>query len=224
MNRSTSHALGIALVLSLSVACSDDEQDGTGTGGSGGSGGGSAGSSASGTGGNPSAGGGSVGGGGGSSGAGGALTGCATAGGPMCPPDQECCTGVPYPEEGACYKECTLKSDRAIKDGFQSVDRSAVLERLAGLEVTEWSYSRDGESVRHMGPIAQDFRQAFGLGTDGEHIHTVDGQGVTIAAVQALYQRLQQLQVDNDRLRSDQRALEARLRQLEGSRGSSGRR
>jgi hypothetical protein len=108
-----------------------------------------------------------------------------------------------------------MLSDRARKEGFEPVDRSALLERLAALEITEWSYSSDGAAVRHVGPMAQDFRGAFGLGADDQHIQAVDGQGVTIAAVQALYERLEQLRQENDALKRNQDALEKRLREVE---------
>jgi hypothetical protein len=222
--RSSSKGGWLLVSVLLLSACSDDDSDGATDTASNGAGGAAAGSGATGNGAGgsstgPSAGGGSVGGSGGSSGVGGGpVTGCATRGGPECPTGEMCCTGVPYPEEGACHRQCDMDSDSAIKDGFQSVDRGSVLERLATIDVTEWSYRRDGSAIRHMGPVAQDFREAFGLGTDGEHIHTVDGQGVTIAAVQALHDRVRQLQSDNEQLRRDQQALEARLRELERSR------
>jgi hypothetical protein len=40
--------------------------------------------------------------------------------------------------------------------------------------------------------MAQDFREAFGVGTD-KAIHLVDVAGVLIASVQALYAELRQL-------------------------------
>jgi len=43
-----------------------------------------------------------------------------------------------------------------------------------------------------VGPTAQDFRAAFGLGEDDRHISTVDSEGVALAAIQALYRLSQQ--------------------------------
>ena len=42
-----------------------------------------------------------------------------------------------------------------------------------------------------MGPMAQDFSAAFGLGEDDKHISTVDADGVALAAIQGLHQQLQ---------------------------------
>ena len=47
-------------------------------------------------------------------------------------------------------------------------------------------------SVRHLGPMAQDFRQAFGLGEDDRHISSSDADGVALAAIQGLNQKLEE--------------------------------
>ena len=46
-------------------------------------------------------------------------------------------------------------------------------------------------SVRHVGPMAQDFHAAFGLGGDDKHINTVDADGVALAAIQGLNQKVE---------------------------------
>jgi hypothetical protein len=38
--------------------------------------------------------------------------------------------------------------------------------------------------------VAQDFQSAFGLGTDDKSIGTVDADGVALAAIQGLNQKL----------------------------------
>ena len=48
-----------------------------------------------------------------------------------------------------------------------------------------WKY-RNEEKVRHIGPTAQDFRAAFGVGYDDKTIATVDADGVAMAAIQGL--------------------------------------
>jgi len=39
--------------------------------------------------------------------------------------------------------------------------------------------------VLHLGPVAQDFHAAFGLGADDKHIATVDADGVALAPSRA---------------------------------------
>jgi hypothetical protein len=53
--------------------------------------------------------------------------------------------------------------------------------------VSTWNYTAQDGSIRHMGPMAQDFRAAFGLGEDDTTISVVDEQGVALAAIQGLY-------------------------------------
>jgi beta-xylosidase len=45
--------------------------------------------------------------------------------------------------------------------------------------------------VRHLGPVAQDFHAAFGLGSDDRHIATVDADGVALAAIQGLNRKVE---------------------------------
>jgi|SRR5215469_1694492 len=84
-------------------------------------------------------------------------------------------------------------SDRNVKANFSTVDGMALLAQLAALPIATWNYKAQADSIRHMGPTAQDFRAAFSLGEDERHISTVDSEGVALAAIQALYQLNQQL-------------------------------
>ncbi len=83
-------------------------------------------------------------------------------------------------------------SDRNAKQGFEPVDRVLLLRRLAALDVSEWSFISEGPGVRHVGPTAQDFRAAFGLGDDDTHIALSDLSGIALAAIQELTGRLEE--------------------------------
>lgn len=80
-------------------------------------------------------------------------------------------------------------SDVALKRDFADVAGEEVLAKLRGLPVSTWSYKVEEAGVRHMGPTAQDFRAAFGLGTSDTSIGTVDADGVALAAAKALERR-----------------------------------
>jgi len=67
-------------------------------------------------------------------------------------------------------------SDRNLKENFQPVTPLQVLEKVVGLPISQWNFKTDADAT-HVGPMAQDFRTAFGLGTDERHIATVDGPG-----------------------------------------------
>jgi trimeric autotransporter adhesin len=84
----------------------------------------------------------------------------------------------------------TNASDRAAKENIAKVSARAVLERLVALPVTTWNYIGEGKTVRRMGPMAQDFFSAFGLGQSERSIGTVDAHGVAFAAIQGLNQKL----------------------------------
>jgi hypothetical protein len=87
----------------------------------------------------------------------------------------------------------TNSSDRALKRDFRRVDRQGVLRRLARIPIQSWSYKAEEPRVRHIGPTAQDFYSAFGLGLDDKHIGTIDEGGVALAAIQGLYRQNQAL-------------------------------
>jgi hypothetical protein len=80
-------------------------------------------------------------------------------------------------------------SDRNLKENFTSVDREVLLEKLASIPITMWNYKSQDESIRHIGPMAQDFYAAFGMGTDDKRISTIDPDGIALATIQGLYQK-----------------------------------
>jgi hypothetical protein len=84
--------------------------------------------------------------------------------------------------------------------GAEPVDGYEVLEKLATLPISTWNYTSDPESVRHLGPMEQDFMEAFGLGDDDTVIHHVDANGVMMVAIQALYRKVQALEAEVARL------------------------
>ena len=83
----------------------------------------------------------------------------------------------------------TQSSDKALKTAFVSVDANDILQRVANMPVSTWQFKFDDPELRHMGPTAQDFRAAFGLGQDEKTLAPVDGIGVSLAAIKALNQK-----------------------------------
>ncbi|GAP12696.1 hypothetical protein LARV_00432 [Longilinea arvoryzae] len=77
-------------------------------------------------------------------------------------------------------------SDANVKMGFLPVDGAEILQKLLDMPVTTWSYKAEGSQVVHMGPTAQDFYAAFGLGADNKHIAALDANGVSLAAIREL--------------------------------------
>jgi hypothetical protein len=80
-------------------------------------------------------------------------------------------------------------SDRNAKQDFGPVNTAQILDKVATLPISQWSYKTDG-ATRHIGPMAQDFYAAFNVGPDDKHIAVVDEGGVALAAIQSLNQKL----------------------------------
>ena len=93
---------------------------------------------------------------------------------------------------------CT--SDRNKKENFSPVDARLVLEALAKLPITRWNMKGDSKKTPHIGPVAQDFYAAFGLGEDDKTINSADVQGVALAAIKGLSQENQSLKAQNAEL------------------------
>jgi uncharacterized coiled-coil protein SlyX len=91
-------------------------------------------------------------------------------------------------------------SDRNRKRDFMELDGEDLLERLRQVPVMTWSYRTQDASIRHAGPMAQDFRAAFGLGESDLMINSVDIDGINMAAVKALETRTAEQQVRIEQL------------------------
>lgn len=105
-------------------------------------------------------------------------------------------------------------SDRNRKENFLVMDGEDVLARLRTVSVSSWNYLTQDRSIRHMGPMAQDFHAAFGLGESNLLISSVDIDGVNMAAVQALTARTDALRTENESLRRENAAQAAELADL----------
>jgi hypothetical protein len=119
-----------------------------------------------------------------------------------------------------------IGSDRNLKKDFAPVDPRTVLDQLTALPVQRWRYLNEDERIRHLGPMAQDFKAAFGLGSDDKSIGLVDASGVALAAIQGLNEkvetgkqqaetRIEKLEALNAELKQQNEALEKRLDDLE---------
>lgn len=99
----------------------------------------------------------------------------------------------------------SCSSDHNLKDNFETVNPMQILESVAHLPVTTWTMK--GSMVRQMGPTSQDFYAAFKLGDSDKSINNTDAQGVAFAAIQGLYQLVQEQQAKIEALESQLAAL-----------------
>ncbi len=106
-------------------------------------------------------------------------------------------------------------SDVNMKENFRDLDPDDVLAKLAQMPVREWNYKAQDAAIRHVGPTAQDFHAAFGLGEDPLRISTIDVDGIALAAVRALDARTREAEDRHRALEAELSTLHSRLAQLE---------
>jgi len=109
----------------------------------------------------------------------------------------------------------SLTSDRNMKEDFSFVSARDVLDKVVEMPVSTWRFKSEDDSVRHIGPMAQDFMAAFGYGKSDKHITATDADGVALAAIQGLNEKLEEQAEVNTALRWHNAQLEARLARLE---------
>lgn len=97
-------------------------------------------------------------------------------------------TGVQVAAGGGSWSSL---SDRNAKENFAAIELDNLLNELLALDICTWNYRTQDESIRHVGPVAQDFYAAFGVGEDERRITSIDADGVALAAIQALANRQQ---------------------------------
>jgi hypothetical protein len=134
---------------------------------------------------------------------------CCSSEGPVSGGPPSCVT----PTNGTCPQGCSPQcvSDRAAKTSPAPVDEREVLERLSTLPISTWSYASDKSGARHLGPMAQDFHDAFSLGTTDKAYDPIDAHGVSLAAIKALHELLDEQNRRIERLEAENRALGQRI-------------
>jgi hypothetical protein len=144
-----------------------------------------------------------------------------------CGVDQTCCATnspvgpmrpvcfTPTADAPRCPGNLAVVSDHNLKKNLVAADVDLVLARLRELPMSTWSYLDEPATVRHLGPMAQDFRRSFGLGSDERSYSPVDGHGVSMAAIQALDRLVRAQQGRIESLERTNRALARRLDAVE---------
>jgi hypothetical protein len=114
----------------------------------------------------------------------------------------------------------TCASSRTLKENYLTVDGEDVLARLRALPITTWSMIGGDRGVRHLGPVAEDFYHAYGLGLGETTIGLGDIDGVNLAAAKALEARTTELRRELDartaELRQEREARAAEAAALRG--------
>lgn len=130
---------------------------------------------------------------------------------------EPCLIGCPANDpDNACKKGCfsaaarltiggtwTNASDRNNKENVRLVEPREVLQKVTELPIARWNYKVERDSTQHIGPMAQDFHAAFGLGDSDKAIATIDADGVALAAIQGLHQIVREKECEIEVLRDE---------------------
>ena len=85
-----------------------------------------------------------------------------------------------------------LATDREVVESLAPVEPREILEALVRIPIETWNYKFEDQSIRHIGPMAQDFYAAFGLGDSDEVIYHVDAIGICMSSIKGLYTLIQE--------------------------------
>ena len=102
-------------------------------------------------------------------------------------------------------------SSRTLKTGIEPVNGTALLEKVLSLPLYHWRYKTSPAQERHVGPMAEDFRQIFQLGQDDKSLAPGDLAGVTLGAVQALARKVADREADIAAIKARISLLEAQV-------------
>ncbi len=123
--------------------------------------------------------------------------------------------GIELPAGASAWQALSFPSDRNKKEAFEEIDPAAILDAVINLPLKEWQYTNQTHVIRHIGPMAQDFHEAFGVGESDQLIHPLDTAGVSLAAIQQLHVEITEKEATIQSQAKQIEALEARLTALE---------
>ena len=105
------------------------------------------------------------------------------------------------------YSGWSCTSDRNAKENFVAVDAADILRRLVAMPISTWNFKGADPTIRSLGPTAQDFYAAFGLGNDDKVITTSNLASVGLAAIQGLHAMVQEQAAELAALRAELKAM-----------------
>ena len=110
-------------------------------------------------------------------------------------------------------------SDKNLKEGFSFVSGREVLDKVVEMPISKWRFKSEDDDVKHIGPVAQDFMASFGYGSSDKHITSTDADGVALAAIQGLNEKLEaNLEVTRGELAQKQAEIDRLEAELEKQR------
>ena len=109
-----------------------------------------------------------------------------------------------------------ITSDKNKKTRFEKVDPEEFVNRFFDLDIFWWNYKTDLEDKdRHVGPMAQDFKKAFGTYGKETMISQMDMRGVNMLGIKGLAIKNRKLAGEVEELRAENDDLRVRLERIE---------
>lgn len=111
----------------------------------------------------------------------------------------------------------TNASSILFKEDFSELDTKEVLNKISALNISRWRYKETDEY--HIGPVAEEFHALFNVGSDEQHLSTIDPSGVALAGIQELTKTVQEQKIviekQNDELKKLKEQVDALTKALE---------
>ncbi|NMB71467.1 MAG: hypothetical protein GYA22_04890 [Bacteroidales bacterium] len=95
----------------------------------------------------------------------------------------------------------TQSSDRNLKNNFLPINGFEILQRIEKLPIFQWNYMTDDPSIKHIGPVAQDFHSLFEVGNDDKSVAIIDLTGISLAGIKELIRQNREMREELEQLK-----------------------
>lgn len=106
-------------------------------------------------------------------------------------------------------------SDKNLKENFKKIDSIDILNKINKLDITSWNYKKDDDSIKHIGPMSQDFYSLFKVGINDKTIAPLDAASIAITGIKALSNQVEKKDIKIKELEAKVEELEAKIKNLE---------
>ena len=107
-------------------------------------------------------------------------------------------------------------SSITTKENLLQIDPSIILSKVGNLMISKWNYIKDGASIKHIGPISEDFHEAFGLnGVNNDRISYTDLAGVALVSIQALKKEVEMSKIHEKEKDNEIHIMQEKITMLE---------
>ncbi len=99
-------------------------------------------------------------------------------------------------------------SDSTKKDNITPIEPLEFINKIDDIEVFRWSYKSQNQSIKHIGPMAQDFHQTFEVGLDSTSINSGDFDGINLLLLKGLKEKVELIEGQKQQINELRRELE----------------